>query len=283
MFKFFKKIRKLISAIITIALLFVCIVIVPMKVETLDSSFMISMHTDSAPKLVAHRGLSSLYPENTLPAFYGAAKYGFDAFELDVHTTKDGKWVVIHDDDVDHMTDGTGEVNSFTLEEILNLNIDNGNGIEEQEIKSLRLTIPTLEQTLDVCKEWNIPPVIELKDCDVQYLPSLKEMLEEYELSDKVVIISFNKEYIEEYRKLDSDIEILYLANEPTKEDIDWCIENNFGINFNMWLLYKSFSAIRYAKANDVTIAAWTVDNTIFADIMVLFGAEYITTNKILP
>ena len=283
MFKFFKKIRKLISAVITIALLFTIVVILPLYIETVSSNFAISMHTDSAPKLVAHRGLSSLYPENTLPAFYGAAKYGFDAFEFDIHTTKDGEWIVIHDDDVDHMTDGTGKVNSFTLEEILNLNIDNGNGIEEQEMKSLRLTIPTLEQTLDVCKEWNIPPVIELKDCDVQYLPALKETLDEYKLSDKAVIISFSKEYIEEYRKLDSDISMFYLANEPTKEDIDWCIEQNFGINFNMWLLYKSFGAIRYARQNSVPIAAWTVDNTIFADIMVLFGAEYITTNKILP
>lgn len=283
MFKFFKKIRKLISAVITIALLFSVVVILPMFVETVSSNFVISMHTDSAPKLVAHRGLSSLYPENTLPAFYGAAKYGFDAFELDVHTTKDGEWIVIHDDDVDHMTDGTGEVNSFTLKEILNLNIDNGNGIEEQGMKSLKLTIPTLEQTLDVCKEWNIPPVIELKDCDVQYLPSLKEKIDEYELSDKAVIISFTEEYIEEYRKLDSEIEIHYLANEPTKEDIDWCIENNFGINFNCWLLYKSFSAITYAKNKGVTIAAWTVDVPIIADVMVLFGAEYITTNKLLP
>lgn len=283
MFRFLKKIRRLITAIFTLAALFFIIVVVPMFPETLSSNFMISGYTDSAPKLIAHRGLSSLYPENTLPAFYGAAKYGFDAFELDVHTTKDGEWVVIHDDDVDHMTDGTGEVDNFTLEEILKLNIDNGNHIEDEQTKSLALRIPTLRQTLEVCEEWNIPPVIELKKCDITLLPTLKELLDEYEISSKAMIISFDKEYLEVYRSLDSDIEMLYLANEPTKEDIDWCEENNFGINFNMWLLYKSFGAIRYAKEKDITIAAWTVDNTFFADIMVLFGAEHITTNKILP
>ena len=279
MFKLFKKIRKLISAVISIALLFTIVVILPLYVETVSSNFVISMHTDSAPKLVAHRGLSSLYPENTLPAFYGAAKYGFDAFELDVHTTKDGEWIVIHDDDVDYMTDCEGEVEDYTLEELRAMKLVSGNHIEDYP----DTVMPTLRETLDVCKEWNIPPVIELKDCDVQYLSSLKEMLDEYELSDKAVIISFNEEYIEEYRKLDSDIEILYLANEPTKEDIDWCVEHNFGINFNCWLLYKSFSAITYAKEKGITIAAWTVDVPIIADVMVLFGAEYITTNKILP
>ena len=59
----------------------------------------------------------------------------------------------------------------------------------------------------------------------------------------------------------------------------------NFGkqINYKGNNLYKCFPAIRYANKNDVTVAAWTVDNTVIADILVLFGAEYITTNKILP
>ncbi len=279
MFKFFKKIRKLISAVITIALLFTVVVILPLYVETVSSNFVISMHTDSAPKLIAHRGLSSLYPENTLPAFHGAAKYGFDAFELDIHTTKDGEWIVIHDDDVDYMTDCEGEVEDYTLEELRAMKLVSGNHIEEHP----DIVMPTLRETLDVCKEWNIPPVIEIKDCDPTLLPTLKAMLDEYELSDKAVIISFTEEYLEAYREIDKDAQILYLANEPTKEDIDWCVEHNFGINFNCWLLYKSFSAITYAKEKGITIAAWTVDVPIIADVMVLFGAEYITTNKILP
>lgn len=283
MLKFSQKTRKCISAVLILVTLFLILVVVPMIPETISSNLMISGYTESSPKLIAHRGLSSLYPENTTSAFYGAAKYGFDAFELDIHTTKDGEWVVIHDDDVDHMTDGTGKVDSFTLEEILELNIDNGNHIEEEGIKGLSLRIPTLRQTLDICKEWNIFPVIEIKNCDITLLSTLKDLLDEYELSDKAIIISFDEEYLEAYRSLDKDAEILYLANEPTKEDIDWCIENNFGINFNMWLLYKCFGAVRYAKENDVTLAAWTVDNTFFADIMVLLGIEYITTNKILP
>ena len=80
MFKFLKKIRKLIASLIVIILLLLGIVVVPMYIETIDSSLMLSMHTDSAPKFIAHRGLSSLYPENTLPAFEGAKEYGFDGY-----------------------------------------------------------------------------------------------------------------------------------------------------------------------------------------------------------
>ncbi len=274
-----KKLLKALSVIVILALAVVGIVFAADLFSTLPSGLMITTHTKSAPTLVAHRGLSSIYPQNTIAAFEGAAEYGFAYYELDVHTTKDGKWVVIHDDTVDAMTDGEGEVEGFTLEEIRALKIDGGNGIENHK----DLVVPTLKESLDVCSQTGILPVIELKKCDTQYLPALIEMLEEYGISNGAKIISFNKEYLEEYRRLDSEIEILYLSNEPSKEDIDWCIENNFGINFNCWNLHKCADAIKYAKQKGVTIAAWTVDNTIFADIMVLFGAEYITTNKILP
>lgn len=279
MLRKFKKIRKILRILLLAVILAIVCILVPLKAETVASRYMISMYTSQAPKLVAHRGLSSLYPENTLPAFEGAHEYGFDAFELDVHTTKDGKWVVIHDDDVDYMTDSEGDVENYTLKELREMKLVSGSNIEDYpDVK-----MPTLRETLELSTELDIPPVIEIKKCDMQYLPSLKEMLDEYGLSEETRIISFTKEYLEEYRKLDSETEILYLANEPTKEDIDWCAENDFGINFNHLCLYKCFSAVRYAKEKDITIAVWTVDIPLFADIMVLFGADYVTTNKILP
>ena len=203
--------------------------------DTLSSSFMISMHTASAPKLIAHRGLSSLYPQNTLPAFEGAAEYGFEAYELDIHTTKDGEWVVIHNDTVDDMTDGTGKVADYTMEELKAMKIDNGNGIKNHP----DLHMPTLRESLDICKETGITPVIEIKNCDTALLPDLKAILDEYGLSDTAAIISFTKEYLELYREIDKDIEILYLSHVPTKEDIDWCVELDFGINFNHKCFYK--------------------------------------------
>ena len=274
-----KKTLKVLCAFLVLVLTLVGIVFASGLFSTLPSGLMISSHTESAPVLIAHRGLSSIYPQNTIAAFEGAAQYGFAYYELDIHTTKDGEWVVIHDDTVDAMTNGEGDVDSFTLEEIRALSIDNGNGIENHP----GLIVPTLKESLDVCKETGILPVIELKKCDVQYLPDLVEMLEEYNLSTQAKIISFNKDYLNEYRSLDKNIDILYLSSDPSVEDIDWCIEQNFGIDFNFITLYKCADAIRYAKKNNVAIAAWTVDNTIFADITVLFGAESITTNKIIP
>lgn len=194
-----KKVKKVISILAVIILVVGAGLFLALGHDlftTLPFSLAVSSHTDKAPMMVAHRGLSSLYPQNSVPAFEAAAKSGFDGYELDVHTTKDGKWVVIHDDTVDDMTDGTGEVNTLTYEEIRKLRLDNGNGIENYK----NLPVPSLEESLDIFKEYGIIPVIEIKNCDVQYLPALKEMLDSYGLSDKAILISFTKEYLEAYR-----------------------------------------------------------------------------------
>ncbi len=272
--------RKQLLIVFGVTVLLLAVIILPCKIApTVSNSLSVSAHTAPETLMVAHRGFSSIYPENTLPAFEGAAEAGFDGYELDIHTTKDGKWVVIHDDTVDKMTDSSGEVETFTFEEIRKLKIDGGKGIKNYP----DLKIPTLEEALAVCDSYDIFPVIEIKKCDAKYLPSLKALLDEKGLSEKAVIISFTEEYLEAYRALDSEIEMLYLSHNPSKEDIDWCEENNFGINYNHKKLYKCVGAILYAKEKGVKIASWTVDNTLYKDIMVLFGSDIVTTNKIKP
>lgn len=275
-----KKVSKkfLISLAVLIALALFFLVL-PLFAETVPASLAVCQHIENAPELVAHRGFSSIYPENTIPAFEGAAEAGFWGAECDIHTTKDGKWVVIHDDEISHHTNGEGEIEEMTFDELMKFSVDNGKGIE----KYGTLPIPTLEEYLDVCVKGNIVPVIEIKKCETKYLPSLKKTIDEYGLSEKAVFISFTAEYLTEYRNLDENAAILFLKSTPTKEDIDFCIENNFGINYLFTNYYKAASAINYARKNNVPIGVWTVDHTICADAHALLGADFITTNKIKP
>ena len=73
-------------------------------------------------KVMAHRGYSGKYPENTMLAFEEAAKTGADGIELDVQLTKDGQVVVIHDERIDRTTDGSGWVKDYTYEELKKFN-----------------------------------------------------------------------------------------------------------------------------------------------------------------
>ncbi len=274
-----KKLKIFLAVLLIMVLGTVLIVVPPMFMKTIDNSWSLASKGDNPPMMVAHRGLSSLAPENSLPALRAAEEHGFDGYEFDIHTTKDGEWVVIHDDTVDAMTDGTGLVCEMTFEQIRQLKLDSGNGIEEY--KDLR--VPTLEEALSVCEDSDIFPVIEIKNCDPEKLPVLIETLEEYGLIDRAVLIAFNSEYLEICRELNKDIQMLSLVTSPKKADIDWCIEHNAGINFCYAYLAFSTSALRYARENSVKIGVWTVDNIVFEDIMVLSGAEIITTNKLLP
>ena len=277
--KVHKKLKVLLLAVLCMAVAVVLIMVPHMFIPEISDSLSISSHTSHQPLMVAHRGLSGIAPQNSIPAVEKAIEYGYDGCEFDIHTTKDGKWVVIHDDTVDAMTDGVGEVGDFTLEEIRKLRLDSGNKIEEYE----SLQVPTLEEVLEVISKSDITPVIEIKKCDVKYLPSLKRMLNRYGLSDKSEIISFTREYLEQYRKLDKEAEMMLLTSVISVDDINWCIENGVDtVNFNYKNLAKSFSGYRLAREKGLRLAAWTVDNTVYKDVMVLFGVEAITTNKLI-
>jgi len=70
------------------------------------------------PRLFGHRGAAGVAPENTLPSFRRALADGVDVFELDVHATRDGEVVVLHDALLDRTTDGAGPVAAITYAEL---------------------------------------------------------------------------------------------------------------------------------------------------------------------
>ena len=257
----------------------VAIMVPHMYIPRISDSLSISSHTSHQPLMVAHRGLSGIAPQNSLPAVEKAIEYGYDGCEIDIHTTKDGHWVVIHDENVEKMTDGEGEVKELTLEEIRKLKLDSGNGIEEYE----NLQVPTLEEVLEIIADSDITPVIEIKGCDVKYLPSLKETLEKYGLEKRTELISFTREYLEAYRELDAEAEMMLLSGIITEDDVNWCLENNVDtISFYYFGFIKGVKGYIAARKNGLHLAAWTIDNTVYKDVMVLLGVESVTTNKLI-
>ena len=79
------------------------------------------MRRQNRPLVVAHRGASAAFPENTLDAFRGARDLGADWIELDVHLSRDGQLIVIHDETLDRTTSGHGLVRDHTLAELKRL------------------------------------------------------------------------------------------------------------------------------------------------------------------
>lgn len=97
------------------------------------------------PAAIAHRGGARAYPENTLPAFERSlTQHGMHLLEMDVHRTRDGVLVVAHDPTVDRCTDGTGELQAFTLAQLKKLDA----GARFDAWRGKGVTIPTLEEVL---------------------------------------------------------------------------------------------------------------------------------------
>ncbi len=273
-----KKLKRLLVSLLLIALIAVGIYYWQKPGPGTTEALTVTSYFGAERTLIAHRGYSGLYPQNTLAAFEAAAKNGFDAFEFDIHTTKDGVWVVLHNDTINEMTDGEGKVSDYTYDELMQYRIDAGHGIDGYK----DLKIPTLGETLDICVKYDIFPVIEIKNCDASKLGDMVQAVYDRGLEDKALIISFGMDYLKAVRKIDTEIRMAYLSNDLTKNTVDQCIAlGNTGIDINLKYAYKMYPAIRYAQENGLFCCAWTVDFPILADVAHWIGIDAITTNYI--
>lgn len=227
-------------------------------------------------KLTAHRGFSGIAPENTIAAFEKAAEYNFFAAECDVHLTKDGVWVIYHDDNIFRLTNGYKNIADATYDELQEYVIDNGVNVEQYPNQK----IPTLEEFLVVCKDMNIVPEIEIKNGSKDKLLEILNLLDKYNLRKQAIIISFNIEAIKTIRELDEKIEIWYLVEEITDVEVNECVNNNFALAFN----HKKNDEAVIEKANDknIKLCAWTVDDLEKIEQLYDMGVKYITTNAVI-
>ncbi len=150
-------------------------------------------------RVFGHRGARGYAPENTTESFSMAVEMGVDGVELDVHLSKDGELVVIHDDTVDRTTDGHGAVRDFTVEQLKKLDAGVKFG---HKWKGAR--IPTLGEVFDELGRANYR--IELKHSSKAY-PGVEEKLvscvRDLKLVRHVEITSFDYDALETVRRLD--------------------------------------------------------------------------------
>lgn len=145
--------------------------------------------------VAAHRGWSSHYPENTLLAFEKALELGVDQLETDLHMTKDGHLVLMHDHKLARTTGAEGLVCDYTLEELKKLDAGSWKG---EQFKGLQ--IPTFEEFMDLVKDHpTITLDVELKDYpkdrgEDAYIACNKalEIIDRYGFTDRVVINSWS-------------------------------------------------------------------------------------------
>jgi glycerophosphoryl diester phosphodiesterase len=202
-------------------------------------------------KNIAHRGFSSIYPENTMLSFEKALETGCDGIELDVHLSRDGQLVIIHDETVNRTTNGTGYVKDMTFGELRSLKIE-----KEQRI-------PSLEEYFDFIEKTNLFTNIELKN-DIFRYDGMEEKviaaIRKRNLSEKIIFSSFNHFSILKCKTLAPEISCAFLT-------YSWYIDvgaytKHHGLPY-VHPLYTSLTdeAVKEIHSHDISINTYTVND----------------------
>lgn len=224
--------------------------------------------------VLGHRGASGYAPENTLEAFKMAMDMGADGFELDVHLSKDGELVVIHDETVDRTTDGTGFVGEMTLAELKALDASN----HKEGYKGAK--IPTLGEVYDLIRDTDHIVNVEIKTDNIFY-PQLEEKVlaleKEKGMEGRIVYSSFNHYTVKKIRALAPDAQIGMLFGDVLVEPYDYC--KSVGAN----LLHPSKANLNVpgfaekAKEAGLGMNVWTVNEEEYMEKCLACGAGIVT------
>lgn len=235
------------------------------------------LKTEQEVTLVAHRGYRAVAPENTSASFEEAGKAGFWGAECDIYRTADGVWVVSHDTHTYRMMDKSAFVEKETYADLMEMKVDNGSNVENYP----DLRFCSLEQYLQICKQYDMVAVIELKGTNnTEHYDEVVNLVSQYAV--RAVYISFHFENLEKIRAL-SLAPVYYLVQDITDEDIETAKSlENCGIDFN-GKKEENFEKGMIKKCIDegLEVGAWTINDTELLDKLVDNGVTLITTDNI--
>lgn len=237
---------------------------------------LISITNKAQTKIIAHRGFSDIAPENTLIAFQKAIEIGADYFELDVHQTKDGILVVIHDKTINRTSSNnkTGKINNLNFSELQSVRVGLSSKFGEEYNNE---KIPTLKEALELAKG-NIKVCVELKADKIEN--QVAELLNELDMIDQVIVFAFNDKSLVNIKKLNPEIKTLFLKSYANIKTLDFVKEinaNAIGVGYDTKIT-KEF--ISYAHKNNIEVFKWTVNKEQEMKELIDLQIDGIITNK---
>lgn len=225
--------------------------------------------------MIAHRGLSGIERENTIPSFVAAGNRSYFGEECDVHVTKDGKYLICHDSETGRIANEDIIIEESTFEAVRALRTRE---IEDNDKISDMMKIPTLSEYLAVMKRYDKVAVIELKG--VMAEKHLKNIIEacrtEYTL-DKVIFISFLIENLITVRKLLPNQPLQFLTCEPPADLVQMLKKHKLDLDIGFWLLSEQF--VKDMHSEGIKVNCWTCDDPEKAKELIGWGVDFITTN----
>lgn len=229
--------------------------------------------------VIAHRGNSAEFPENTLAAFQSAIDMGVDFIELDVHLSADGVPYVIHDQTIIRTTDSDSavEINQLSFEEIADL--DAGSWFDREFANE---KLPTLEEVLQL-PLGNTGVMIEIKEGSfdtntlAKAVASLVRKYSQVKIGNPIVTGSISPEIVVALRNELPELPIIAIVEDPKK------IPDYRPARPNLYAVYHDIldkKLIGELQSGPKVIWVFTVDQPTKMYLLSKMGVDGIITNR---
>ncbi len=224
--------------------------------------------------MVAHRGLSGIEKENSMPAFVAAGNHSHFGIETDVHRTRDGKFVIIHDDSTGRVCKSDYSVEGSDFDLLRSLCLTDTDGSEGR----CDLHIPTLAEYIGVCRKYAKISVLELKnDFSSEDIAKIIDTIKELDYLENVIFISFSYENLVKLRKILPNQKAQFLTGEFTDDLPDKLTK--YGLDLDIYFSALTSERVELLHSKNIEVNCWTVDRAEDAERLVDMGVDYITSN----
>ena len=246
---------------------------------------------DPMPRVVAHRGDSAFYPENTLEAFRSAVELGIDVIETDVHLTKDGEIVIWHDPTLDRNTDGTGTIESHTLKELKQYDAGytfTADGGRSYPFRGKGVRLATLSEALEECPDERFN--IDLKSQEPDIVERFLSVIRAHKAEKRICVASFHYENLKRLRATAPDI----LTSITTKEVVPLVLKGKLGLlprAFDRKIIFQiptdqhgitivNERFVREMHKRDAVVMVWTINEEEEMKRLYSMGVDTIMTDN---
>ncbi len=243
------------------------------------------------PLVIAHQGGDGLWPGDTLFAYNNAVKLGVDVLEMDIHITKDGELVLMHDESVDRTTDGTGEIESMTLPELKKLDAGYDWSPDEGRNFPFRgqgVTVTTLEEVFQAFP--NMHMTIEIKKSKASMIKPFCSLIRESNMQDKILVASFYDEKLKEFRAECPEVATSSAKHETT---VLVLLTKSFLGGFYSPKFYSlqvpeesggitvmTEAFVRAAHERNLAVEPWTINDAKTMRLFINWGVDGIITDR---
>lgn len=247
---------------------------------------------ENKPLVFAHQGAENLWPSNTMFAFQHAAAMGVDVLDTDMHMTKDGALVLMHDETVDRTTDGAGAIRDLTLDEVRQLDAgyrfstDDGN---TYPYRAQGLTVPTLEELFTAFPNKRFG--IEIKQTEpVATAQRFCAVIRQYNMQDKVLVSSFRQQNMDAFRAecpevatsaTENEVRLFYVLFRLGLSDLLTPVYNSLQVpeeSGGIHLLTPRFVAAAHRRG--LAVQPWTINETEDLKRILALGVDGINTDN---